>query len=126
MTTTPLANTPLPNTPVRGSDSGVAIMALFDLLGQKWNMRILWQLRAQPLSFRAIQQICDSMSPSVLNNRLKQLTEALLVISTEQGYQLTPLGVSLMQTLDPLRHWSAQWSQALEKGTAMQGTTTGN
>lgn len=125
MTTTPLANTPLPNTPVRGSDSGVAIMALFDLLGQKWNMRILWQLRSQSLSFRAIQQTCDGMSPSVLNNRLKQLTEALLVISTEQGYQLTPLGVSLMQTLDPLRQWSAQWSQALTEA-AVHAALTGD
>lgn len=118
-----ITTTPLPNTPVRGSDSGVAIMALFDLLGQKWNMRILWQLRAQPLSFRAIQQTCDGMSPSVLNNRLKQLTEALLVISTEQGYQLTPLGVSLMQTLDPLRHWSAQWSQAVTQASTHHAAT---
>lgn len=106
--------TPLPKKPVRGSDSGVAIMALFDLLGHKWNMRILWQLREQALSFRAIQQTCDGMSPSVLNNRIKQLTEAQLVVSAERGYQLTALGASLMNTLDPLRHWSAEWSQVLE------------
>ncbi len=89
-------------------------MALFDLLGHKWNMRILWQLREQSLSFRAIQQTCDGMSPSVLNNRIKQLTEAQLVVCGERGYQLTTLGASLMNTLDPLRQWSARWSQALE------------
>lgn len=114
--------TPLPNKPVRGSDSGVAIMALFDLLGHKWNMRILWQLREQSLSFRAIQQTCDGMSPSVLNNRIKQLTEAQLVVSAERGYQLTDLGASLMQTLDPLRHWSARWSQQLDIVHAAQGS----
>ena len=104
---------PQPKTPVRGSRSGVAVMALFDLLGRKWNMRILWELRAQALSFRAIQAHCDDMSPSVLNSRLKQLAESKLLVSTESGYTLTPLGASLMSTLDPLRDWSRTWEEAL-------------
>lgn len=102
---------PLPHTPVRGSQSGVPIMALFDLLGRKWNMRILWQLREQALNFRALQAQCDAMSPSVLNDRLKQLTQAKLLMSTALGYQLTPLGHSLMHTLEPLRDWAKEWQQ---------------
>ncbi|ABE55047.1 helix-turn-helix, HxlR type [Shewanella denitrificans OS217] len=101
--------TPLPKTQVRGSNSGVAIMAVFDLLGRKWNMRILWELNRGSLSFRGLQACCDDMSPSVLNTRIKQLTTAELLCSTPQGYQLTDLGLSLMVTLDPLREWSAQW-----------------
>ena len=104
--------TPLPNTKVRGSTSGVAIMAVFDLLGQKWNMRILWELRQEALSFRAIQERCDAMSPSVLNSRIKKLATAKLIISTDSGYQLTELGSSLMLTLDPLRDWAAEWEQS--------------
>ncbi|OCQ23196.1 HxlR family transcriptional regulator [Pseudoalteromonas luteoviolacea] len=107
--------TPLPNKSVRGSSSGVAIMAVFDLLGRKWNMRILWELRCSSLSFRALQARCDKMSPSVLNSRLKQLTEAQLIISSAEGYQLTELGVSLMTTLDPLRTWATQWESELKK-----------
>ncbi|WP_444994930.1 winged helix-turn-helix transcriptional regulator [Aliikangiella sp. IMCC44359] len=103
--------TPLPQKSVRGSNSGIAIMALFDLLGRKWNMRILWELREGPLSFRSLQKHCDSMSPSVLNSRIKQLSEAKLLAITEQGYQLTQLGASLMQTLDPLRNWASHWEQ---------------
>ncbi|KZN30140.1 HxlR family transcriptional regulator [Pseudoalteromonas luteoviolacea S2607] len=106
--------TPLPNKSVRGSSSGVAIMAVFDLLGRKWNMRILWELRSNSLSFRALQARCDGMSPSVLNSRLKQLSEAQLIISSTQGYQLTELGVSLMTTLDPLRNWATQWENELK------------
>ncbi|KZN61726.1 winged helix-turn-helix transcriptional regulator [Pseudoalteromonas luteoviolacea] len=106
--------TPLPNKSVRGSSSGVAIMAVFDLLGRKWNMRILWELRSNSLSFRALQARCDGMSPSVLNSRLKQLSEAQLIISSTQGYQLTELGVSLMTTLDPLRNWATQWETELK------------
>lgn len=105
---------PLPKKAVRGSRSGVAIMALFDLLGQKWTMRILWELRAEPLSFRALQSQCGELSPTVLNTRLKQLTQAQLLVSSETGYALTGLGVSLMETLDPLRQWATRWSKALD------------
>ncbi|WP_448569908.1 winged helix-turn-helix transcriptional regulator [Thalassotalea ganghwensis] len=106
--------TPLPNKTVRGSTSGVAIMAVFDLLGRKWNMRILWELSHEAMSFRALQNKCDDMSPSVLNTRIKQLSDAKLLTTSESGYQLTPLGQSLMTTLDPLRHWASQWESALK------------
>jgi len=107
--------TPLPNNPVRGSNSGVAIMAVFDLLGRKWNMRIMWELNSNSLSFRGLQERCDDMSPSVLNNRIKQLTEAKLIISTSEGYKLTELGLSLMQTLNPLRNWAVEWEEKVSK-----------
>lgn len=106
--------TPLPKKAVRGSQSGVPVMAVFDLLGQKWNMRILWELRTSPLSFRGLQDHCGGTSPSVLNTRLKSLTKARLVTSTAEGYALTALGKSLMQTLDPLRQWAKEWELALE------------
>ena len=102
---------PLPKKKVRGSNSGIAIMALFDLLGRKWNMKIMWELRTTSLSFRSIQKQCDDMSPSVLNSRIKQLTEAKLLLSTKDGYQLTATGSSLMETLDPLRIWAKDWQE---------------
>ncbi|MFC6440177.1 helix-turn-helix domain-containing protein [Bowmanella sp. JS7-9] len=106
-------NTPLPNQPVRGSHSGVAIMAVFDLLGRKWNMRILWELRTGPQTFRTLQENCDNMSPSVLNNRIKQLADARLLATSPTGYQLTELGNTLMTTLDPLRAWASVWEKQL-------------
>ncbi len=105
--------TPLPKNTVRGSNSGIAIMAVFDLLGRKWNMRIMWELNSNILSFRGLQQQCGGMSPSVLNTRIKQLTEAELVFKTSEGYKLTGLGLSLMNTLDPLRAWAAKWEKEI-------------
>jgi DNA-binding HxlR family transcriptional regulator len=107
--------TPLPRKLVRGSSSGVAIMAVFDLLGRKWNMRIMWELNCKPLSFRGLQERCDAMSPSVLNNRIKQLTEAELISTTSEGYKLTELGLSLMDTLNPLRNWATKWEDKITK-----------
>jgi len=40
-------------------------MALLDLLGQRWTLRILWELRDAPLTFRALQNACDSVSPKI-------------------------------------------------------------
>ena len=105
--------TPLPKNTVRGSTSGIAIMAVFDLLGRKWNMRIMWELNKAPLSFRAIQEQCGGMSPSVLNTRIKQLTEAKLIVTSLDGYKLTQMGLSLMITLDPLRDWAKAWDKEL-------------
>ncbi|WP_371830737.1 winged helix-turn-helix transcriptional regulator [Erythrobacter sp.] len=88
-------------------------MATFDLLGRRWTMRILWELRAKPLNFRALQAACDEVSPSVLNRRLKELRVSLLIAPEAEGYALTPLGQRLMQDLDPLRDWSKSWADAL-------------
>src|SRR5207237_3071394 len=57
---------PKPGRPVRGSRTGRPIMALLDLLGRRWALRILWEARHGPLSFRALRERCDGMSPSVL------------------------------------------------------------
>jgi DNA-binding HxlR family transcriptional regulator len=60
------AGTPLPRSPVRGSRTGRPIMAAFDLLGRRWALRILWELRDGPVGFGALQQRCDGLSPTVL------------------------------------------------------------
>ena len=55
------------------------MLALLDLLGRRWALRILWELRQQPASFQALQRRCDSMSTSVLSQRLGELRESQLV-----------------------------------------------
>ncbi|HTO53257.1 MAG TPA: transcriptional regulator, partial [Myxococcota bacterium] len=44
--------TPRPGAAVRGSRSGRPIMAALDLLGRRWALRVLWELRNGPHSFR--------------------------------------------------------------------------
>lgn len=98
--------------PVRGSKTGRPIMALLDLLGRRWTLRVLWELRGAPLSFRALQTACEGMSPSVLNQRLAELREGLLVDATEQGYELTARGRELAALLEPVSRWSEGWARA--------------
>ena len=85
--------TPKPGQAVRGSRSGRPVMALIDLIGRRWVLRIIWELRDDRLTFRALQDACGGLSPSVLNQRLGELRDAGLVHAhSEQGYALTGLG----------------------------------
>jgi DNA-binding HxlR family transcriptional regulator len=86
-------------------------MALLDLLGRRWTLRIGWELRdGLPLSFRELQQRCDSMSASVLNERLGELREAGIVELDRGGYRLTALGSELLERLAPLDRWAKRWA----------------
>lgn len=90
-------------------------MALLDLLGRRWTMRVLWELRGEPLSFRALQAACSGMSPSVLNQRLGELREAALVDAAESGYALTARGRELLEMFEPLNRWADGWAQDLRR-----------
>jgi DNA-binding HxlR family transcriptional regulator len=88
-------------------------MALLDLLGRRWSLRVLWELRdGQPVTFRELQARCDSMSPSVLNERLGELREAGIVeVAAGRGYRLTGEGKSLLRSLAPLNDWAKRWAR---------------
>lgn len=103
----------LPGQPVRGSASGRPIMALLDLLGRRWALRILWELRDGPLGFRALQAACAGMSPSVLNQRLSELRAAALIESDQGSNQLSPLGQQLLAQFAPLNDWAEHWAGQL-------------
>ena len=103
---------PRPGIPVRGSQTGRPLMAALDLLGRRWTLRILWELRLGPLGPRELRARCDSMSPSVLYQRLKELRQAGLVTQDKaERYELTPLGLALRDAIEPLDRWSRKWAR---------------
>ena len=97
---------------VRGSTSGRPIMALLDLLGRRWTLRIVWELREEPRRFRELQDLIGA-SPTIVNTRLAELREAKLVELDEAvGYRLTALGDELLRLFLPLHVWSEKWAKA--------------
>ena len=106
----------VPGGPVRGSTSGRPVMALLDLLGRRWTLRIVWELRTGALSSRALRAACGGVSPSVLQTRLDELRDAQLV--THQlgaGYALTALGRELLVAFAPLYGFADRWAGALQR-----------
>ena len=88
-------------------------MALLDLLGRRWSLRVLWELRdGVTLTFRELQARCGEISSSVLNDRLRELREAGIVAAGNGGgYQLTPEGRALLDALGPLDAWAKRWAR---------------
>lgn len=90
------------------------MLALLDLLGRRWALRILWELRTEPASFQALQRRCDSMSTSVLSQRLGELRDAQLVDKDRTGdYVLTEHGVRLLSRLDGIDEWTQEWASTI-------------
>lgn len=97
----------------RGSRTGRPIMALLDLLGRRWVLRIVWELREEPRRFRELQDAIGA-SPTIVNSRLAELREAKLVeLDADTGYRLTALGRELLRLFLPLHVWSEKWAKAL-------------
>jgi DNA-binding HxlR family transcriptional regulator len=88
-------------------------MAAFDLLGRRWALRVLWELRSVAHTFRSLRAACGDISPAVLNTRLRELREAGLIERSEEGYALTDLGRQLIEALGPLAAWSKRWNRSL-------------
>ena len=87
-------------------------MVALDLLGRRSTLRILWELRADHLTFRALQEACETNS-SLLNTRLAELRALGLVEHDEGGYRLTDEGRKLYAALMPMIDWARQWKAAV-------------
>ena len=87
-------------------------MVLLDLLGQRWTLRIIWELRAERRTFRDLQAQCDAVSPTVLNSRLKTLRDAGIVDLQPKGYGLTSSGRELGTQLAELDGWAKRWARS--------------
>lgn len=99
---------------MRGSRTGRASMALLDLLGRRWALRVLWELRGEGgvPTFRELQAACGGISSSVLSERLRELRDAGIVDERERsGYRLTAEGRELMRALAPLDAWAGRWAE---------------
>lgn len=87
-------------------------MEVLDWLGRRWTLRVLWELRDGALPFRALQERCDDVSPTVLNARLRELRDARVVEWQEaSGYALTLDGHALGAVLMPLHAWAERWAR---------------
>jgi DNA-binding HxlR family transcriptional regulator len=87
-------------------------MALLDLLGRRWALRVLWELRDGPESFRALRERCEGVSPSVLNARLAELRASGLVeLRAGEGYALTRAADALAPTLLDLDRFANRWAR---------------
>ncbi|MGN2636592.1 winged helix-turn-helix transcriptional regulator [Nocardia takedensis] len=99
------------------------IRTAIEVLGQRWVLRIVWELEPGPLGFLELRRRMGNCSSSMLSNRLQQLqTVGLIEKHGPKGaYELTAVGVGLSEALQPLWDWSESWEPGSTGGPWFRG-----
>ncbi|WP_238846031.1 winged helix-turn-helix transcriptional regulator [Nocardia terpenica] len=87
--------------------------AAMELLGQRWMLRVIWELAPGPLGFLELRRRMDNCSSSMLSVRLQTLQDAGIIVKRpDKSYELTARGGELSRALEPLWAWSERWSRS--------------
>jgi DNA-binding HxlR family transcriptional regulator len=79
-----------------------------ELLGRRWALRLVWELRRSTLTFSELRAR-TGISPSVLSARLGELVEAgVLERDGGRRYRLSGRGRELARLLYELNRWAEQ------------------
>jgi DNA-binding HxlR family transcriptional regulator len=85
-----------------------AVETALDLLGRRWALRLVWELRRNALSFSELRQR-TGISPTVLSSRLGELANAgVLDRDGARRYRLSGSGRELARVLYELNRWAEQ------------------
>lgn len=83
-----------------------AVESILDLLGRRWALRLVWELRRNALSFSDLRER-TGISPSVLSARLGELLDAgVLERDLVRRYRLSGHGRELARILYDLNRWA--------------------
>ena len=85
-----------------------AVESVLDLLGRRWALRLVWELRRSTLSFSELRER-TGISPSVLSARLRELVDSgVLERDGGRRYRLSGRGRELARILYELNRWAEQ------------------
>lgn len=92
------------------------MQATLDLLGRRWALRLVWELRRDAVPFTALRERL-AISPSVLSARLGELA-AMGVVERDPArrYRLTGSGRELARLLYELNRWASRGAGVSSQG----------
>lgn len=86
---------------------------VLDMVADKWSVLVIYALRQETRRYSELERMIDGVSQKMLTQTLRSLERNGLVgrkvypvVPPHVEYTLTPLGVSLHQTLAPLCRWA--------------------
>ena len=86
---------------------------VLDRLADKWALLVLDRLRGEPVRFNGLRRDIKGVSQKVLSQTLKALERDGLVtrsvfptVPVTVEYAVTPLGLTLTETVAALAHWA--------------------
>ena len=84
------------------------VESALDLLGRRWALRLVWELRRSTLAFSELRQL-TGITPSVLSARLGELVGfGVVERDTGRRYRLSGSGRELARILYELNRWAEQ------------------
>jgi len=93
-----------------------------ELIGSKWKLLILRNLRSRPWRFNELRRDLDGISQKVLTDSLRSMEDDGIVIRTVYAevpprveYSLSELGKSMNPILDAMEAWGTAYKKSLEK-----------
>ncbi|MGS0942940.1 winged helix-turn-helix transcriptional regulator [Pseudomonas luteola] len=103
---------------------------ILDRIADKWTVLILDLLLESPLRFNELLRRIGGLSQKMLSQTLKTLERDGLVLRTAfptvpvtVEYRITELGVTLAETLKPLRLWAEANTEAIDQAQLRYDST---
>ncbi|MEU7873618.1 helix-turn-helix domain-containing protein [Dactylosporangium sp. NPDC049140] len=75
-------------------------------LADRWTVQLLDRLATAPHRFGELRASTPGISEKMLTQTLRSLERDGLVRTSDAGYALTPLGLSLLEPLSAVRMWA--------------------
>ncbi len=86
---------------------------LLDRIADKWTVLLLTTLADEPMRFNALKRRIEGVSQKMLSQTLRQMERDGLATRTVEAtapvavtYAITPLGLTLVQALQPMIDWA--------------------
>jgi DNA-binding HxlR family transcriptional regulator len=97
----------------RAVSAGCRPREVLDIVGDKWSLLVVRNLRHGPRRFTELKRAIDGISQRMLTVTLRSLERDGILTRTVKNvmpphvsYELTPMGVSLREATAPLLEWS--------------------
>ncbi|WP_202867802.1 winged helix-turn-helix transcriptional regulator [Kribbella pittospori] len=83
-----------------------AVARALEVLGERWTLLIVRELLVGARTFTEIRRGLPRLPRATLSARLRELSKAGLVESTQDGHELTPTGAALAPVIRELARWT--------------------
>jgi DNA-binding HxlR family transcriptional regulator len=104
---------------------GCRTREVLDIVGDKWSLLVVRNLRAGPRRFTELKRSIDGISQRMLTVTLRSLERDGILTRTVHNvmppnvsYQLTPMGLTLREAAAPLLEWSIVYLALIDAARA--------
>jgi DNA-binding HxlR family transcriptional regulator len=89
---------------------------VMSIIGNKWNLLIIWHLKDQTLRFTELQKKMYNINPKTITKHLRDLEENKIIkrvvyaeVPPRVEYSLTDAGIAFIPILESILEWGSQY-----------------